>query len=64
MKTQFMFIIGIIIIRFALGLDRPVSASSNSLFQRSSKSSSSMWFTIQHYFGILLLFILVTLYVQ
>jgi hypothetical protein len=33
-----------------LVLDRPVSTSSNSLFQMSSKSSSSIWSIIQHYF--------------
>jgi hypothetical protein len=40
----------IIIIRHQLALNRPVSASSNSLFKRSSKSSSSIWSIIRHYF--------------
>jgi len=38
----------VIIIRHELGLDRPVSASSNCLFQRPSKLSSSIWSTIQN----------------
>jgi len=42
-------VIIIIIIHHLLGFDRPVSPSSKSI-QRSSKSSSSIWPTIQRYF--------------
>jgi hypothetical protein len=50
---QIQIIIIIIIIRHELGLNRSVSASSKS-FQRSSKSSSSIWSIIHHSFWHLL----------
>jgi len=60
MVMMMMMIIIIIIIRHELGLDRPISASTNSLFKRLPIGLRPFGLKFSIIFGILLLFILIT----